>query len=88
VAGTSYTYDADGRLTKLTHTRGGNTLADYGWQYDAANRITQFTSADGTSNYNYDDRDQLTGTDHSYQGDELKLLGFMVEDRTLMVVPC
>jgi RHS repeat-associated protein len=70
VAGTSYTYDADGRLTKLTHARGGNPVADYGWQYDAANRITQFTSADGTSNYNYDDRDQLTGTDHSYQGDE------------------
>jgi RHS repeat-associated protein len=70
VAGTSYTYDADGRLTKLTHARGGTTLADYNWQYDAANRITQSVSPDGTSNYNYDERDQLLGTDHSYQGDE------------------
>ena len=70
VAGSDYAYDLAGRLTNLTHANEANVLADYAWVYDAANRITQFSSPDGVSEYNYDDRNQLTGTDHSYQGDE------------------
>jgi RHS repeat-associated protein len=70
VANSDYSYDLAGRLTRLTHKRNSTTYADYQWTYDGANRITQFISPDGTSNYNYDNRDQLTGTDHSYQSDE------------------
>lgn len=70
VAQSNYTYDANGRLVYLTHSKGANTLADYSWSYDAANRLTQSVSNDGTSNYNYDSTDQLIGTDHSYQNDE------------------
>jgi RHS repeat-associated protein len=49
---------------------GTNLFAAYAWTYDARNRVTQFTSQDGTSDYTYDDTDQLTGADHSYQTDE------------------
>jgi RHS repeat-associated protein len=70
VANSDYSYDLTGRLTRLSHKRSTTTYADYQWTYDAANRITQFISPDGTSNYSYDNRDQLTGTDHSYQSDE------------------
>jgi RHS repeat-associated protein len=70
VATSDYSYDLAGRLTRLTHKRGTTTYADYQWTYDAANRITEFISPDGTSGYSYDDRDQLTDTDHSYQTDE------------------
>jgi YD repeat-containing protein len=52
VVSTSYGYDPLGRLTDLTHSQGATTLADYGWTYDAASRVTQMTSlADGASNY-------------------------------------
>jgi hypothetical protein len=41
-----------GRVSSgLTHSRGATTIADYGWVYDAANRIIRFTSPDGTSDY-------------------------------------
>ena len=65
VATTDYSYDLVGKLTRLTHKRNSTTYADYQWTFDAADRITQFISPDGTSNYNYDSRDQLTSTDHS-----------------------
>lgn len=70
VAGTSYGYDLAGRLTDLTHQRGATIIADYGFTYDAANRLTQLTTPDGTSNYGYNNRYELTSSDHSYQGDE------------------
>ena len=70
VASSTYTYDGAARLTGLTHARGGTTLAAYTWTYDAADRITQMTSPDGASDFAYDGTDQLTGADHSYQGDE------------------
>lgn len=70
VATTSYVYDPVGRLAALTHSHGPATLAAYGYTWDAASRITQMTSFDGLSNYNYDATDQLTVADHSYQADE------------------
>jgi RHS repeat-associated protein len=70
IATSDYSYDLAGRLTRLSHRNTSTTYADYQWAYDAANRITQFISPDGTSNYSYDSRDQLTNTDHSYQSDE------------------
>jgi YD repeat-containing protein len=55
----------------LAYKNGGtNLFTTYGWTYDARNRVTQFTSQDGTSDYTYDDTDQLTGADDSYQTDE------------------
>src|SRR5690606_18312548 len=38
--------------------------------YDAASRVTAFTSPDGTTGYTYDHTGQLTAADHSYQTDE------------------
>ncbi|MBE9137984.1 RHS repeat protein [Nodosilinea sp. LEGE 07088] len=70
IAGTSYGYDLAGRLTDLTHQRGATVIADYGFTYDAANRLTQLTTPDGTSNYSYNDRHELTNSNHSYQSDE------------------
>lgn len=42
VAATDFVFDEAGRLTDMTHTRGGTTLADYEWVYDLANRIAEF----------------------------------------------
>lgn len=70
VADSSYIYDNAGRLTNLTHKRGTTTFFSYTFDYDAANRITKFTSPDGTSDYSYDDTNQLTLSDHSFQADE------------------
>jgi YD repeat-containing protein len=61
VATTDYRYDLAGRLTRLTHQRNSTTYADYQWTFDAADRIAQFISPDGTSNYNYDDRAHRIG---------------------------
>jgi YD repeat-containing protein len=55
----------------LAYKNGGtNLFTTYGWTHDARHRVTQFTSQDGTSDYTYDNTDQLTGADHSYQADE------------------
>jgi RHS repeat-associated protein len=70
IAESNYTYDNGGRLTDLVHQNNNNVLADYKYKYDAVNRITQFTTSDGTSNYSYDNTDQLINADHSYQSDE------------------
>ncbi|NLX96620.1 MAG: hypothetical protein GXY83_10625 [Rhodopirellula sp.] len=70
VATSTYGYDDAGRLDGLVHTRGGVTFNDYGWTYDAAGRITEMASSDGTSALGYDASDQLTSADHSYQTDE------------------
>ena len=70
VAGTDYTYDDANRLTNLSHKQGSTILANYGYTYDAANRITQIISPDGTSDYTYDDRDQLTDAEYDFQSNE------------------
>ncbi|MCL4207913.1 MAG: hypothetical protein KJ000_35960, partial [Pirellulaceae bacterium] len=71
VATSDYAFDAAGRLTGLSHAQGTTPLAGYTWTYDAGNRITEFTSLlDGTADYTYDDTDQLTGADYTYQDDE------------------
>jgi RHS repeat-associated protein len=65
-----YTYDGKGRLTGLNYKRGSNNIADYAFNFDAIDRITQTTSIDGTSNYTYDKTNQLATADHSFQTDE------------------
>lgn len=71
VATSTYSYDTLGRLTDLAYKHGGtNLFAPYQWTYDNLNRVTQFVSADGTSDYTYDKTSQLTAADHDYQTDE------------------
>jgi RHS repeat-associated protein len=70
IAKTNYNYDNAGRLIHLVHTKNNQTLAEYQWQYDAADRITRIISPDGTSNYTYDKTNQILNADYSYQNDE------------------
>ncbi len=74
-ASTDYTYDGIGRLTNLAHAKNSTTFASYTWAFDAHSRVTSmsFTSlvgSNGSSTYSYDNTDQLTATDHSFQTDE------------------
>lgn len=62
----TFNYDSLGRLSTLAHTSGATTLAGYTYTYDALDRITQeVSSVDGTTNYTYDGRSQLTGVTYS-----------------------
>jgi RHS repeat-associated protein len=70
IAESNYQYDTAGRLINLVHDSGTSILADYHWLYDSSNRITQFTTSDGVSDYTYDKTDQLVGAEHSYQASE------------------
>ncbi|MBT9315957.1 peroxidase family protein [Leptothoe spongobia] len=70
VAETGYDYDAAGRRTNLTHQQDNSIIAEYDLSYDAANRLMQLVTPEGTSEYHYNSRDELTTTDHSYQADE------------------
>ncbi len=71
IATSTYSYDSLGRLTGLDYEQASTDLfTPYAWTYDDLNRITQFTSADGTSDFDYDKTGQLTAADHSYQTDE------------------
>ncbi|HEY2415095.1 MAG TPA: RHS repeat-associated core domain-containing protein [Pirellulaceae bacterium] len=70
VAASAYVYDNAGRLTSLTHTHAASPIAQYAWTYDAANRVTQATLPDGTTNFTYDEADQLKSADNSFQTDE------------------
>ena len=61
VATTNYVYDATGRISNLTHSFGTTTLAGYAWAWDAADRITSYTSVlDGSVTFGYDNTGQLT----------------------------
>jgi YD repeat-containing protein len=71
IATSTFTYDTLGRLTKLDYENGGVDLfTPQEWSYDNIHRITQFISADGTTDYDYDKTSQLTAADHDYQADE------------------
>ena len=59
VVESSYDYDEANRLTELTHSNSSETVAFYDFAYDAASRITQITDVDGTTDYSYDETDQL-----------------------------
>jgi RHS repeat-associated protein len=66
VANSTFTYDATGRVTNLSHAKGATTLAGYAWAYDRANRVTSFTNAlysAESATYTHDTTDQLTGAD-------------------------
>ena len=61
VANSTYTYDTVGRLTNLTHQHGGNTIASYGFSYDAVNRTKRTEIVTGKiTEYNWDYRNRLS----------------------------
>jgi YD repeat-containing protein len=70
VAETNHTYDQIDRLTGIVHSKGATNIATYTQTYDSNSRITGITNKDGTAAYNYDNTDQLTGADFSFQTDE------------------
>ena len=64
----TYTHDADGRLTGLTHDLAGtaNDIA-YTWSFDRSNHLAGYTRSDGgvqseSQTYGYDDAGQLTSS--------------------------
>jgi RHS repeat-associated protein len=63
-------YDGLDRLTRLTHAKGANTLADFQYQFNTVNNITQMTDAFGANNYTYDSLDRLTAATHPSQTNE------------------
>ena len=65
VVESSYDYDEANRLTSLTHSNSSETVAFYEFVYDAASRITQITDVDGTTDYSYDETDQLVEADRT-----------------------
>src|SRR5207244_1746488 len=65
VVHSSYNYDAANRLTSVVHAAAGGNIGSYALQYDAAGRITQLTDIDGTTTYNYDNRNELLSANHS-----------------------
>jgi RHS repeat-associated protein len=73
VVNTALGYDGAGRLTGMTHAKGATTFADYGWAYDAADRMTAFTNTVYPSEdaaYTHDSTGQLTGADRTGSGDD------------------
>ena len=54
-------YDSAGNVGTITHTVvGGSSLATIAYAYDAANRLTHETNAEGSVTYTYDNTNQLT----------------------------
>ena len=56
----TFSYDAQGRLASLAYTHAGNPIDTFGYQYDTLDRVSQFSSIDGTASYAYDKTSQLT----------------------------
>ncbi|MEO1684060.1 MAG: RHS repeat-associated core domain-containing protein [Cyanobacteria bacterium J06631_12] len=65
VVTTTYNYDENRRLERLSHRNNTEEVAFYDYIYDSASRITSITDVDGTHDYSYNHRDELIGTVHS-----------------------
>ena len=68
VATSTYGYDADLRITSLTHVKGGTTYADYAWTYDADGWVSSVSDSIHTSEdaaYTYDFDGQLTAATYA-----------------------
>jgi YD repeat-containing protein len=57
-------------LSRLTHTKAGNTLADFQYQFNAINNIMQMTDSSGAHNYSYDSLDRLIAAAHPNRATE------------------
>ena len=72
VSESAWLYDVAGKISSIQHkTASDAVFADYGFTWDAGNRITEFETVDGTAEYTYDKTGQLTGADYDYITDEL-----------------
>jgi RHS repeat-associated protein len=60
----TFQHDALNRLTQLKHAKGANTLADFQYQFNTVNNVTQMTDGAGAHNYSYDALYRLTGATH------------------------
>jgi YD repeat-containing protein len=61
VGSTTYTYDADNRLSNLQHFNGsGTSLANYTYTYDNASRVQTEVLNGATTTYTYDNVNELT----------------------------
>lgn len=67
---TTSQYDGLNRLTRLKHVKGANTLADFQYQFNTVNDITQMIDGAGSHNYSYDSLDRLTAATHPNQTNE------------------
>jgi RHS repeat-associated protein len=63
-------YDDLDRLTRLKYVQGQTTLADFQYQFNDVNNITQTTDGAGSHNYTYDSLDRLTAATHPNQTNE------------------
>jgi YD repeat-containing protein len=64
VATTDFTYDFANRLSSIAHKKGTTNLNTHSYTYDPLSRLRSITSTlDGTINYTYDQRSQLTIAD-------------------------
>jgi YD repeat-containing protein len=67
---TTSQYDGLNRMTRLTHAKGATTLADFQYQFNTVNDITQMIDGAGSHNYSYDSLDRLTPATHPNQTSE------------------
>ncbi|WP_017327113.1 RHS repeat domain-containing protein [Synechococcus sp. PCC 7336] len=67
----SWRRDITPRESDTARLNDGGAIAEYRYQYDAANRITELVSIDGVSSFSYDERSQLISAEHSFQTDEV-----------------
>ena len=63
-------YDGLNRLTSLKYQKGATVLADFQYQLNATNNISQMVDSSGTHNYTYDALDRLTAATHPNQTNE------------------
>jgi len=63
-------YDDLDRLTRLKYVQGQTTLADFQYQFNDVNNITQTIDGAGSHNYTYDSLDRLTAATHPNQTNE------------------
>jgi RHS repeat-associated protein len=70
VVESNQTYDANGRMTRMVHMRGVDSLVQYDFARDSANRMTSSSVNGSTTTYGYDTTDQLVMADHSNRDDE------------------
>src|SRR5262249_23209726 len=66
----TWEYDGLDRLKHLMHEKGANTLADFQYQFNDVNNITQMIDNAGTHNYSYDPLDRLSAATHPNQPNE------------------
>lgn len=66
VANTAYAYDSLNRVSSVTHRNATNAVVDsFVFQYDAMSRISRLTDVDGSTDYQYDSRGEVTSANHA-----------------------